>query len=83
MDSFQNFSLISVVQFWPLSLCHAMPGERVQGQLFVHALNKPMTGDILHAMSRMKNWHEVLEAVKQTVIIMMPWQNQLQRKLAA
>ena len=68
MDSFQNFSLISVVHFWPLSLCHAMPGERVQGQLFVHALNKPMTGDTLHAMSHMENWREVLEAVKQTVI---------------
>ena len=37
MDSFQKFSLISVVQFWPLSLCHA--------------LNKTMTEDILHAMS--------------------------------
>ena len=51
MDSFQKFSLISVVQFWPLSLCHATPGESVQGQLFVHALNKTMTEDILHVMS--------------------------------
>ena len=51
MDSFKKFSLISVVQFWALSLCHATPGESVQGQLFVHALNKPMTEDILHAMS--------------------------------
>ena len=26
----------NVVQFWSLSLCQAMPWERVQGQLFVH-----------------------------------------------
>ena len=60
MNSFQKFSLISVVQFWPLSLCHATLGERVQGQLFVHALDKPMTGDTLHAMLHMKKWREVI-----------------------
>ena len=61
----------------PLSLSRNA-GEK----LFAHVLNKPITADMLRSMSRMKNWREVLEAVKQTVIIVMRWQNQLRRKLA-
>ena len=33
---FASISKYGLVQFWPLSLCHATPRERVLGQLFAH-----------------------------------------------
>ena len=51
---FEMFATVLSLVLATLSLCHARSGERVQGQLFAHALNKPITGDMLRAMTGAK-----------------------------
>ena len=36
----QTWLCADIVQFWPLSLCHATPRERVQGQQFAHVSSR-------------------------------------------
>ena len=39
----QTWLCADIVQFWPLSLCHAKPRERVQGQQFAHVSSRSVT----------------------------------------
>lgn len=57
----------------PVSLSNKV-GREGPGTIVCACPNKPITGD--------HDRREILEAVKQTVIIVMRWQNQPQRKLA-
>ena len=40
IHTLQTWLCADIVQFWPLSLCHATPRERVQGQQFAHVSSR-------------------------------------------